>query len=106
MKRFVAILVALLVLSTQSAFSEERTLNIVFIPKAGDQDFWKFMRKGVDRAVAESGNVRLTWHLAVLKHITLNLIRLDPTPRKGGIKARRLIAATSDLYRAQLLGLA
>ena len=45
-------------------------------------------------------------NLAVLKHITLNLIRLDPTPRKGGIKARRLIAATSDYYRAQLLGLA
>lgn len=45
-------------------------------------------------------------NLAVLKHITLNLIRLDPTPRKGGIKARGLIAATSDLYRAQLLGLA
>jgi len=45
-------------------------------------------------------------NLAVLKHITLNLIRLDPTPRKGGIKVRRLIAATSDLYRAQLLGLA
>ena len=45
-------------------------------------------------------------HLAVLKYITLNLIRLDPNPRKGGIKARRLIAATSDTYRAQLLGLA
>lgn len=45
-------------------------------------------------------------NLAVLKHITLNLIRLDPTPRKGGIKARRLIAATSGSYRAQLLGLA
>lgn len=45
-------------------------------------------------------------NLAVLKRITLNLIRLDPTPRKGGIKARRLIAATSDSYRAQLLGLA
>ena len=44
-------------------------------------------------------------NLAVLKHITLNLIRLDPVRRKGGIKARRLIAATSDLYRAQLLGL-
>ena len=39
-------------------------------------------------------------NLAVLKHITLNLIRLDPVKRKGGIKARRLIAATSDLYRA------
>jgi len=45
-------------------------------------------------------------NLAVLRHITLNLIRLDPVKRKGGIKARRLIAATSDLYRAQLLGLA
>ncbi|MCL2161071.1 MAG: ISAs1 family transposase [Betaproteobacteria bacterium] len=44
-------------------------------------------------------------NLAVLKHITLNLIRLDPIPRKGGIKARRLIAATSDSYRALLLGL-
>lgn len=45
-------------------------------------------------------------NLAVLKHITLNLIRLDPVKRKGGIKARRLIAATSDSYRAELLGLA
>jgi len=45
-------------------------------------------------------------NFAVLKHITLNLIRAAPVQRKGGIKARRLIAATSDLYRAQLLGLA
>jgi hypothetical protein len=40
-------------------------------------------------------------NLAILKHI-----RLAPIQRKGGIKARRLIAVTSDLYRAQLLGLA
>jgi predicted transposase YbfD/YdcC len=45
-------------------------------------------------------------NLAILKHITLNLIRLDPVKRKGGIKARRFIAATSDRYRAELLGLA
>ena len=44
-------------------------------------------------------------NLATLKHITLNLIRMDPIKRKGGIKARRLIAATSDNYRARLLGL-
>jgi len=44
-------------------------------------------------------------NLAVVRHITLNLIRLDPIKRKGGIKARRLIAATSDSYRAELLGL-
>jgi len=33
--------------------------------------------------------------LAAWKRVTLNLIRLDPAPRKGGIKARRFIAATS-----------
>jgi len=44
-------------------------------------------------------------NLAVVRHITLNLIRLDPIQRKGGVKARRLIAATSDSYRAELLGL-
>jgi len=42
-------------------------------------------------------------NLAVMKHITLNLIRMAPK-RKGGIKVRRLIAATSDTYRAELLG--
>jgi len=41
-----------------------------------------------------------------ITHITFNLIRLDPVKGKGGIKARRLIAATSDAYRAELLGLA
>jgi hypothetical protein len=44
-------------------------------------------------------------NLAVLKHMTVNLIRLDPLPRKGGIKLRRLVAATSDLYRAHLFGM-
>lgn len=44
-------------------------------------------------------------NLALLKHITMNLIRLDPVPRKGGIKVRRLIASTSDSYRAHLFGL-
>ena len=42
-----------------AAFSKE--LNIVFIPKSRDQDFWTFMRQGVDKAVAEDGAVHLTW---------------------------------------------
>jgi len=45
-------------------------------------------------------------NLATLKHITLNLIPMDPVKRKGGIQARRPIAATSDNYRAELFGLA
>lgn len=44
-------------------------------------------------------------NLALLKQLALNLFRLDSTKRRGGIKARRLLAASSDLYRAQLLGL-
>jgi predicted transposase YbfD/YdcC len=43
-------------------------------------------------------------NLTRLKRMALNLIRLDSS-RKGGIKARRLVAATSDQYRSQLLGL-
>jgi len=42
----------------------------------------------------------------VPRHFALNLIRLAPVQRKGGLKVKRLIASTSDTYRAQLLGLA
>lgn len=44
-------------------------------------------------------------NFAIMRHVALNLIRLDPVKRKGGLKVRRLIAATSDAYRAELLGL-
>lgn len=44
-------------------------------------------------------------NFAVMRHFALNLIRLDPVKRQGGIKVRRLVAATSDNYRAELLGL-
>jgi hypothetical protein len=37
-------------------------------------------------------------NLAVLKHIALDLIRFDPVIRKGGINARRLMAAASAAY--------
>lgn len=44
-------------------------------------------------------------NLAVLRQFVLNLIRLSPLKRKGGLKTQRLIAATSDTFRAELLGL-
>lgn len=44
-------------------------------------------------------------NLAILKRLTLNLIRLDPVPRKGSLKVKRIIAASSDEYRAHLIGL-
>ena len=63
----------------------------------------------MDVAFADDQMLARTQHaahnLAILKHLTLNLIRLDPIKRKGGIKPRRFIAATSDAYREHLLGL-
>jgi predicted transposase YbfD/YdcC len=58
---------------------------------------------GDDQMRARTGNA--AHNFAVVRHFALNLIRLAPVKRKGGIKVRRLIAATSDSYRAQLLGL-
>ena len=58
---------------------------------------------GDDQMRAPTGHA--AHNFAVLRHIALNLIRLAPVQRKGGIKVRRLIAAASDSYRAQLLGL-
>jgi len=43
-------------------------------------------------------------NLATVRRMVLNIFRLDKS-RKGGIKARRLVASTSDAYREQLLGL-
>ena len=44
-------------------------------------------------------------NLAVLRQFVLNLLRLAPVKRKGGLKVQRLIAASSDAFREQFLGL-
>jgi hypothetical protein len=38
-------------------------------------------------------------------HAPERWLRLAPSKRKGGLKLQRLIAATSDFFRAQMLGL-
>ena len=45
-------------------------------------------------------------NLAIVRRLVLNLLRLDTSPRKGGIHTRRILAASSDSYRESLLGLA
>lgn len=42
-------------------------------------------------------------NLAIVRHIVMNLLRLN-TSRKGSIKTKRMLAATSDTLRAELLG--
>lgn len=52
-----------------------------------------------DYARARSGHV--AHNLALVRHIALNLIRLNTS-----VKTKRLLASTSDRYRAELLGFA
>lgn len=56
-----------------------------------------------DRMRARTDNA--AHNFAVIRHFALNLIRLAPNKRKGGLKVQRLIAASSDAYRAEILGL-
>lgn len=58
---------------------------------------------GDDRMRARTDNA--AHNFSVMRHFALNLIRLAPAKRKGGLKVQRLIAATSDAYRAEILGL-
>jgi predicted transposase YbfD/YdcC len=57
---------------------------------------------GDDHARAREGHAAN--NLAVVRHIALNLIRLD-TSRKASIKTKRLLASGSDKFRSTLLGL-
>ena len=43
-------------------------------------------------------------NLGVLRHVALNLIRQGPVSGKASVKSKQLLAATSDRYRAQLVG--
>ena len=56
---------------------------------------------GYDYARARTGHV--AHNLALVRHIALNLIRWN-TSVKTSIKTKRLLAATSDEFRATLLG--
>ena len=58
---------------------------------------------GDDRMRARTDNA--AHNFAVMRHFALNLLRLTPSKRKGGLKVQRLIAATSYIYRAQIIGL-
>ncbi len=58
---------------------------------------------GDDRMRARTDNA--AHNFSIMPHFALNLIRLALSKRKGGLKVLRLIAATSDAYRAEILGL-
>lgn len=86
-----------LVSMTSPACSEDKNLNIVFIPKSSDQDFWIFMRDGVDKAVREAGNVTLTWRGPRYNDDTDSQISIVQAYTRPGVDA--LIIAPTDRER-------
>ncbi len=42
-------------------------------------------------------------NFTIVRHVILNILRLNPA-RKGSTKTKRLLVATSDIFRAQFLG--
>lgn len=94
MKRILLVLLSCLLLFAPSAFSQGDPLNIVFIPKSNDQDFWIFMRQGVDKAIREAGNVSLTWRGPAYNDDTDSQIKILHAYTKPGIDA--IIIAPTD----------
>lgn len=101
-RRFAVILglIACAIYPSDSAWAADKNVNIVFIPKSRDQDFWIFMREGVDKAVSEAGNVTLTWRGPAYNDqvdAQINILRMYI---KAGVDA--IVLAPTD--RTRLVG--
>jgi ribose transport system substrate-binding protein len=97
MKRVLLVLLSCLFLFAPQVASRDAPLHIVFIPKSNDQDFWIFMRQGVDKAIREVGNVSLTWRGPAYNDDTDSQIKILQTYTKPGIDA--IIIAPTDRDR-------
>ncbi len=85
------------VLWAQAAWASDNPTNIVFIPKSSDQVFWDIMRRGVDEAVREAGNVSLTWRGPAYNDDTDAQIRILELYTRPGVDA--IVIAPTDRAR-------
>lgn len=99
MKKILFVLIAWLLLLPVLAHAADKSLNIVFIPKSSDQVFWDLMRNGVEKAVTEDGNIKLTWRGPVHNADTDSQIRILQVYTRPGVDA--ILIAPTD--RARLL---
>jgi ribose transport system substrate-binding protein len=81
-------LTALTALVSDAVCAAEKPINIVFIPKSRDQDFWTFMRHGVDKAILENQNTALTWRGPAYNNQTdsqIKILEMYTTPEVDSI---------------------
>ena len=82
-----------------AAWAADKDINVVFIPKARDQEFWTFMRDGAERAIREDGHVALTWRGPAYNDQVDAQIRIVQLYTKRSVDA--IILAPTD--RARLM---
>jgi len=104
------LLLACIAFATSSGFPQSKPINVVFIPKSSDQDYWTFMRQGVDKAVREEGNVKLTWRGPTHNNDTDSQIKIAQLYIVPGVDAIVLsptdkVRLVESVQRAQALGI-
>ncbi|WP_051068263.1 ABC transporter substrate-binding protein [Janthinobacterium sp. CG3] len=100
MGKYLLMLVACLAFGTGPVLASDKDMNIVFIAKSPDQEFWKFMRDGVERGIREEGHIALTWRGPTHNDKTDEQIKLLQMYTTAGVDA--IIIAPTD--RARLAG--
>ena len=80
-----------------AAQTAEKEINLVFIPKSSDQVFWDVMRGGVEKAVQEEGNVKLTWRGPAHNDDTESQIKILQIYTRPGVDA--IVIAPTDRKR-------
>lgn len=88
MGKYLLMLAACLALVLEPVGANGKDMNIVFIPKSRDQDFWLFMRSGVERGIRENGSVALTWRGPAYNDKTdeqIQILKLYTTPSVDAI---------------------
>lgn len=70
--------------------------TLVVIPKSEDQDYWKFVRRGVERAIAEVGHVRLVWRGPAYNDDTAEQIKIVQRYTSGDTDAILLCPTDRD----------
>ena len=98
-RRILAVFVFLfsLMLIPLPALSEKKEMSIVFIPKSSDQDFWKFMRQGVDLRIQEERGVELTWRGPAYNDDTDSQIKIVQLYTRPGVDA--IVISPTDQVR-------
>ena len=97
MKKYLLGVFTVLFLLIPPAFSQEKNIKLVFIPKSGDQVFWKFMRDGVEKAIREEGNITFTWRGPAYNDDTDSQLRIMEVYSQPGVDA--IIIAPTDRLR-------